>query len=282
MLLKEKDFIHEDFLKNPFPALISFFIVLGIAVLFWFGTNWYYSFMQHQLETHPFLRVTNRDFSIFLWQFPEYMRANVKKKAGYLIGFQYEDRVTPIIGELDSYVVAPPELIFLYHTWDRLLKPEFSGGKIAEGEFIEFLLYCEEWLPRNWAAAPEGYVELVNGIDFEKSKGSDRDLSILPPEQLPVDVRMAFQGWHNYFKDYSAINALRPSYAQLTQFFRNHPHYERSYWRNIVMEYNPNYLISYSNSNKESAEEIPVRELAPFLRVGIYNYLNSNELKNGR
>lgn len=261
--LQEKDFVHEDFLKHPFPAFISLLVVLLVALVFWFATGWYQSFMLSHLEGNPFLQVTNREFSVFLWQFPEYMRANVKSKAGYLTGFQYEHKVAPILSEIDGYVVAPPDLIFLYHTWDRLLKPEFVGGPIPAGEFLEFLTYSEEWQPVNWAQAPRGYSELVKGI----KSGDTQDLA----DQLPVDVRMAYQGWHNYFKDFTEINSLQPTYAEMIKFLNQSPHYARNYWRNIVMPFNPYYLVSVTSDKKDDPAIIPPRELAPFLRVGFYN-----------
>lgn len=269
--LKEKDFIHEGFLKNPFPASLSFLFVLAVTAIFWVGTSWYQSFMGQHFDESPFLRVTNRDFSTFLWQFPEHMRANVKVKAGYLTGFQYEHKVTPLIEEVDGYVVAPPELLFLYHTWDRLLRPEFSPGKISGTDFMEFLNYCEEWKPINWKGAPKGYSETVDRLFKGNAGEAAKDLALLSPEEMPLEVRMAFQGWHNYFKDYEAINSLQPTYSQLHKFFATHPHYERSYWRNIVMPYNPHYLESYNQTKINSDEKIPERELAPFLRVGLYN-----------
>src|SRR5271154_2343172 len=92
--LQEKDFIQESYTKNPFPIWLWFFIVITITALLWGGGSWYTKRMNQEIRSSPFLQVTNRQLSLFLWQFPEYMRANARTKNGYLPGFQYQEKIS--------------------------------------------------------------------------------------------------------------------------------------------------------------------------------------------
>ena len=117
--LNENKFIAEQYSKNPSPFWIWLGVIAAFGLLIWVGQNWYYQWIEKRLVENPFLQVTNREMSLFLWQNPEHMRVNVKQKTGYLSAFQYTDKLTvePLLA--DNYVEAPPELLFLYHTWHR-------------------------------------------------------------------------------------------------------------------------------------------------------------------
>lgn len=256
--LNEKDFIHEGTGKNPFPLWVWLFLATASLGLMWGIANQYTGKINIVFNESPFLQVTNRDFSLFLWQNPEFMRINAKEKSNYLPGFKYLDKVTIDLAYADQYVVVPPEVLFRYHVWDRLVKKEFIETPIQMNEFKDFLSYAEEWQPSYWPGAPQDYVKLVKNLADRK----DEDLSLLTYQELPLDVRIAFQGWKNYFKDGETINTLSVSSSELQGFLAKHPHYARNYWQNIL----PNYLKG------KDVEAISGNDLAPFLRAALYNY----------
>lgn len=284
--LSEKDFVHEEFVKNPYPFWLWIFLITTIVALFWGGRSWYGDYIQTKVEMSPFLQVTNREFSLFLWQNPEYMRVHTKNKSGYLTGFQYTDKVSLELEFADKYVVAPPDIIFLYHVWHRLVSNEFTPRPIPLTEFLEFLAYAEEWYPRNWPAAPPGYIKLIEGISTHNlvqevggGKIDPDDLQTLPHSSLPQSVRMAFQGWKNYFKEGELINRIKPNYLDVEGFLSSHPHYARNYWRNIVQDQYPRYLFSLSSDEIDRLSYMPSQEMTPLFKVAIFNYLKgkSNE-----
>lgn len=246
--LDEKDFIHEEYGKDPAPFWVWSFIVLLASVLIWLLTLWYGHVMDNQAEQNPFLQVTNREFSLFLWQNPEYMRVHVKNKAGYLPAFKYIEKIGLDPEKAEEMVQAPPEVLFLYHTWHRLLGNVVFERPIYWDQFIVFLNDAEEWKPQYWPDAPAGYVTLVNGGNHSGN------MQGLPLHVFPREVRQAFVGWLNYFKEGELINAMRPNDEELADFLEKHPQYKRSLWSQIV----DGYLQSSD-------------ELAPFLRAAIFN-----------
>lgn len=258
--LSEKDFIHEEYPKDPYPFWIWLLVITTVLVLFSAGRSWFRQSLQTQVEESPFLQVTNRQLSLFLWQYPEHMRAHVKAKTGYLPAFQYMDKVTPDPELADQYVVAPPELLFLFHTWHRLLGDVWIPRPITQGEFLEFLKDSEEWQPHYWREAPAAYKELVAALP---QKPENEDLQTL----LPLNVKQAFQGWKNYFKEGEKINQVQPTFGEMERFLTRYPHYGRSYWRNLLEKTTPHYLEMRGKPN----EMIPVDQLAPFLKVAFFN-----------
>ncbi len=247
MALRDDQLIHEGYKSNPKPFWIWLLAILLTLSFLWMTQAALQRHITEAIEENPFLQVTNREMSVFLWLNPQHMRAHAARKSGYLPGFQYLDRVGPDLEMLDDYVIAPPELLFLYHTWVRQIGDEIPLRQITSAEFAEFLKYAEEWQPQYWAQAPKGYVELVSGL----SKNTEKDLRTT----LPHVVQLAFQGWKNYFKEGEAINKYTPTPEELKAFLEQHPHYARPYWRNIV----DNYL---KDSN----------QFAPFLKVALYNW----------
>lgn len=264
--LDEKDFIQEGYRQNPYPFWIWFVLLTLFAALVWGGKSWYNQYLGGLVSADPFLQVNNRDFSLFLWQNPEYMRVHAPSKTGYLPAFQYMDHVTVEPELADKNVVAPPEIIFLYHIWNRLLGGIYFNRPIPVSEFKEFLSEDEQWKPEFWTSAPTDYVKMVLILD---DKRKDEDLSALPMTTLPKVVRQAFQGWKNYYKEGEDINALKPTYETIRTFLQNYPQYERSYWRNVVMATQPNYLKSLYPI--EEKDVIPSKELTPFLKNALFN-----------
>lgn len=273
--LPEKDFIHEEYSKNPFPFWIWLTLLTVLASLVWGTGSWYLATMKKQIVQNPFLQVTNREFSLFLWQNPEFMRVNVSTKTGYLPDFQYlNGRVTPEPESADRFVSAPPEILFLYHTWHRLLAGEMIPRPILVGDLQEFLNYDEEWLPKYWWKAPEGYVKLINQ-DLPDFKDKSVDLQSLPKDILPPEVRLAFQGWKNYYKEGEKIDKVKPTFSQMQKFLDRYPNYARNYWRNIVLKTTPAYLQTNTLGKFKPEDIVPGDEMTSFLKVAFYNYQQS-------
>ena len=270
--LSEKNFINEGYKKNPFPFWVWFFLLTSFVALVWGMGNWYSDKITLLFKESPFLQVTNREMSLFLWENPEYMRVNVKEKSAYLPAFNTTDKLTIDLAYADQFVAAPPELLFRYHIWKRLISAEFSQRPIINKDFQEFLNQALEWQPQFWPDAPKGYIELLAKLPQNKTE----DLASLPLETLPIPVRMAYTGWCNYFKDKEAINQLKVTKGQVSDFLIKNPHYARNYWRNILKKNIPNYLKSLENPKISSDEWIGGDELSSFLRVGIFNYTQAN------
>lgn len=267
--LQEKDFIQDSLSANPFPFWLWLVLLALLASLLWGGSSWLMQQVNREVAASPFLQVTNRQFSIFLWQFPELMRINSSSKTGYLPGFQYQGKVSMFLDDADKYVVAPPETLFLYHTWKRLIADEYAARPVPVKEFREFLDYAEEWQPKNWPQAPKGYAEFVDKL-FEAD--TPKELQKMPDSTLPTVVRQAFQGWRNYFKEGDAINQLKPTFDEMSRFLKLYPHFARNNWRNIMLDHVPDYLIQMKEMPADAKAEIPPEQLAPFLKVAFFNY----------
>lgn len=268
--LSEKDFIRDDGPQNNLPYWLWGILFTMVVALIWGAGSWYSKKMSLEFEDNPFLQVTNREMSIFLWQFPEHMRVNVKTgKGGYLPGFQYTEKISLDPEMADDYVIAPPELLFLYHTWDRLLKPEFIARPLQLPEFKEFLLYAVEWQPKYWPKAPPSYRSFANEVLENENIKEDT----LKKTALPKEVVQAFQGWKNYFKEGEEINQVSPTFSGMNDFLKHSPNYARNFWRNIVEDHYPNYLKSLRSKKSDPKAIIPKDELAPFLRVAFFNYV---------
>ncbi len=261
ILLEEKDFIHEEYCKNP----LSFWKWLATVLIFTFvfsgATVFYYSVLARQYSENPFLQVTNREMSVFLWQNPQYMRVHAKSKNGYLPAFEYAERIGLNPEYADDFVIAPPDLLFLYHNWNRLIGDAYIPRAISGKEFSTFLSAVPEWTPRYWQKAPENYLELVELLPNHLSD----DLNLQDFDALPLKVRQAFVGWKNYFFEGYQINKSRYAYndaAKLLSFF---PNYGRAFWRNIL---GSSYLSSFHDG---ISGVIPPEELSPLLRAALFN-----------
>lgn len=264
--LPEEQFIQERYRQDPNTLYNWLFFLAFVLALLWGAGSWYAGYLHTQQLARPFLQVTNRALSLFLWQHPEYMRIHAKSKNGYLPAFQYLGKVTVEPALADQYAIAPPELLFRYHTWDRLIGKEWVPRPIPASEFLEFLEADEEWQPAHWPAAPQAYQDLLAGL----TKESTLDLRELSEGTLPLQVRIAFQGWKNFMKEGKEIDAFRPTYAEVNQFLMQHPRYARNFWQNIEDRDGLHYLKRLSE-NKQSADFIPNEELAPFLKLALFN-----------
>jgi len=173
----------------------------------------------------------------------------------------------------DQYVSAPPELLFRYHTWDRLLRKNYFPRPIPMREFAEFLEYDQQWHPQYWPDAPQQYRDLVQTLD----PVSEENLDLRPEWVLPLAVKQAFQGWRNYIYEGEAVNNIQPSVKDMRAFIAEHPEYRRSLWMNIVDDGRVRYLSLLANNEAQPEERLPVFQLSPFLRVAYFNFLQTQE-----
>lgn len=270
-VLSEKDFIQNGKSFYSFPFWIWLFLVSVIVICILGTRTLYEQFLDKEEQESPFLQVTNRELSVCLWQFPHLLRVNVAKKSNYLPGFLSTNENIDVKYEAE-FVSAPPDLLFLYHTWNRLLVPEYIVRPITPSEFEEFLHQLPEWEPVNWSKAPREYVEMVQA----KAYSTSQDMQALPKTTLPMIVRQAFLGWKNYFKEGKEINAFQPTFAAVKKFLEQHPHYTRSYWRNIQTINgseiaSSDYLEIFLNNPTSSNTLFPKEQIASFLQVALYN-----------
>lgn len=265
--LPEDEFINEGYRKNPFPFLFWFFFLTAFLALVLGGRFWSEKYLSKDIKHDAFSDVTNRQFSIFLWQNTSFMRSNVKNKSGYLPAFSATSPYMIDPGAADGLITAPPELLFLYHTWHRLLKNERIDREITPSEFKIFLNDCPEWKPEYWTKAPPKYVKLVEALSTIKIE----DLSALPVTTLPTSVRQAFTGRKNYFYEGKKINAVSPTYGEMQTFLIRYPHYARNYWRNIVDGDNVHYLKTLTEGTFKESDRIPQDQLVSFLKTAFYN-----------
>jgi hypothetical protein len=265
--LSEKNFIHEGYSQNPSLLWIWLALVAIVACLFSGFSSWFEKRVEAEIKAKPFLEVTNREMSLFLWQNPTFMRSHAKNKAGYLIGFKYMEKETMELNSTEDFVVAPPDLLFLYHTWHRLVGLDYIPKPIPLAEFKEFIGAVEEWQPQHWPKAPKAYAEFLD----ELSTSTIQDLQSVSEELFPREVRQAFQGWKNYFKEGDTINHLIPTYAQVGNFLANHPFYARNCWRNIHDLAGEKYLETLTLGHFSPNDLVPDEQLPPFLKVALYN-----------
>ncbi len=262
--LDEKDFIHEEFSKNPLPFWGWLAAVLFFTFLFSGAVFFYYSSLARQYSGNPFLQVTNREMSVFLWQNPQFMRAHVKSKNGYLPAFEYAERIGLKPEYAEDYVIAPPDLLFLYHTWDRLIGNDYIPRFISGKELSTFLSAAPEWTSRYWQQAPESYLVLIDTL----SNHLEENLNLLDLNTFPLQVRQAFVGWKNYFFEGNEINKRQSSHEEVTKLLAIYPKYGKPFWSNIV---GSSYLRNFGHG---SSGPISSDELSPLLRAALFN-LNS-------
>lgn len=264
--LSDDQMINESYKKNPYALwmIIGSLFLLIVSLLV--GRDWVEEGgVLVDGKKSPFQEVTNREFSTFLWYNPEFMRANVSMKTAYLSGFQYIEKLSVEPEMAENRVNAPPEVLFFYHAWRRLLSQTILVGPIYADEFRSFVDYAEEWQPKYWKGATEQYRALV----AERSEGRD-DIR----DQIPDEVALAFQGWKYFFLEGKRVEQFKPTFAQVGEFIEVFPQYRRSYWKNIVGE---QYLQSFNNVRNHPDALVPRKELTGFLKIGLYNYLRSRE-----
>ncbi|ADI37937.1 hypothetical protein [Waddlia chondrophila] len=262
MQLSEKDFIHETKSSEGWKVWLGLGIVALAFILLVFSSKWMLDQTHQKINKSPFLQVTNREFSLFLWQNPEFMRSNRKKKTGYLSGFHSYPKASPIPEQADEWVSAPPDVLFLYHTWKRLLSSDRFSRSVSIVEFHEFLDDAKEWQPIYWKGASPEYTQLVSRL-LQLDQIDIRD-------QLPEPVLQAFIGWKNYYKEGKKINDSAYTSAYVASFLKKHPAYASNYWRPMY----PDYLRSLDPSSRET---IPSSEIPSFLKAALYNSKDPSE-----
>lgn len=260
--LPDDKLIHEGYKQDPGNFWAWILIAAAVAALIWGGISQYTNYMHETTQPRPFLQVTNREMGRFLWQNPEMMRANVRVKSAYLPAFAVGDgmRLDPALA--DELAIAPPEVLFRYHTWQRLVGGVWFPRPIPAWRFVAFLQEAPEWTPYYWKNAPSSYAEFVASLDHN----STLDLSALQTSTLPQEVRSAFQGWQNFHDEGKQIAAMQPTYTEVKQFIESYPAYARPLWQNIVEKYLASLATHAPDDTAMPSEEIP-----PFLRVALYN-----------
>lgn len=264
--LADNQLVHNQSGDSLSHALKSFLFVAVPALLLAFGAKQIFSFQRQLQENNLTLQVTNRNFSLFLWQLPEYMRMNVSMKVGYLPAFQYEGKVGIEEGKAEDYVQAPSEVLFIYHTWERLVGHVLIPRVIDSDEFLQFLEYCPEWHPNQWSHSPSNYRDIIDSI---RCPGVVKN--------LPKKVQQAFIGWKNFFLEGDLIDQTHPTYNQIEIFLEQFPQFARNYWINIIEKKRPNYL-KFSSSGDDI---IPESEISGFLKVAYYNFAKGSHLQVG-
>lgn len=259
--------------KDSSTFLVWTAVFFSLLAILWGYSGFLMDYVKVASENKPFLQVSNRQLSVFLWQFPNLLRQNVKNRTDYLTGFDLENRVGIKPGYADERAIVPPEVLFLYHTWDRLIREEFIHRSISKSEFFEFLTQNPEWMADKWKEAPAEYTEMVNSLDIIPQQ----DLSSLSQKALPDEVRMAFQGWKNFFSEGDFINFYPVTFSDLKRFLDQSPHYARNYWINIVKKDYPEYLASFTAGKFKDEDKVPGKEIPPFLKVAIFNMVQSEK-----
>lgn len=261
--LEEKDPGPE---RNSRQAWFFIFALLAIFFLFWGLSIWQKGILSQKRLEFAFYDVTNREFSLFWWQNPDMDKDDIPF---------FKDDLSLLPDQADQYVVAPSEILFRYHVWNRLIGNSLAPRPIYEKEFAEFLVQNKEWLPRFWPKAPHAYAQLVEDI-FQKGDGS-RNVQKLPYSILPYEARLAFQGWINYTHEWNEIINVSPSKEEMAAFLKEHPTYGPTYWQNILKKTRPHYLESFSGIDftfsGDKDEKLNEEELSIFLKIAFYNFV---------
>lgn len=265
--LSEKDFIAPE-PKKMRDAWVHLFALLGLVALTLVIGTCRFQPRKENLKMTPFLRVTNREMSVFLWQHPQFMRLNQKKKTGYLTGFPSKENACPDPDQADDYVVAPPELLFRYHTWDRLLGKITWDRPIPPTSFEAFLEQCPEWIPQHWPSSSQAYKNWFETGEWRQWS----DLQKASYQELPLIIRQAYLGWKNFHEEGEEINQMQWTAEDLRFFQKKHPEYAVHLWKNLF----PGPLHYLANLKEKTTQETPIppQDLPPFLRVALYNDAN--------
>lgn len=247
--------------RKPFTNWIWFLLLffLSTSAFLWGISRWQEAILAEKQKIFPFYQVTNREFSLFLWQNPEFFKEYAQLNLGHIAP---DDDILLLPENAEALVSVPSKVLFRYHVWDRLIKRYPVKRSLPTHLFAEFLENNQEWLPRYWKAAPAPYrLFMENRETFSEKE--------LPP-LIPLEVKIAYQGWLNYFKEWEEIQQLHPTQGEMESFLDVYPHYARSYWRNILRKEKPNYLINlYEEGQHQKLNE---DEMTTFLQIAIYNY----------
>lgn len=172
--------------------------ILVFAALLGAFASTVFSIQRTRQAENPFLQVTNREFSLFLWQFPEYMRANVSGKVGYLPGFKFEGNFEIESGQEDDYVSAPSEVLYLYHAWKQLLWNQgpdinadtfFTKGELVNrirptyGKMRQFLEKYPHYRPNYWYNFDRNYLSSLESGFYD---------DFIPDLEIPSFLKAAY------------------------------------------------------------------------------------------
>lgn len=280
--LPEKKFIQEPLPPKggQIPLWVWFTLFTMFIALIWGSMGWFQGVVTEKIQKEPFLEVTNREFSQFLWQFSAFMKAHAKEKTGYLPAFRMENKEILDPKAADEWVTAPPEVLFLYHTWHRLIGDDYIPRPIPQAEFVQFMNQVKIWQPEYWKSAPKEYVEFINSRLYEKVE----NLQTLPETTLPKSVRIAFQGWKNYFIEGDQVNNLIVTISDVKKFIEKYPAYARNYWRNIEQiggreVAGSQYLLTLLRPPLSLDEPFPEGQVPPFLKVALFNELERKKIQ---
>lgn len=241
-------------------------------------SQWYTQLQKIEKKHDPFLEVTNRDFSLFLNSFPSFIPFAKHDT-------QTEETVSNSLLQIDidnTFVNAPEEVLFLYHTWHRLLFLYAPLRIIRPTEFREFLTTVPQWDAIGWPEAPIAYKELLQSQKYLNMK----DLQELPFTTFPLTVRQAFQGWKNAFKEALEIDSWNPLFSDVLSFLLNFPNFARNEWRNIdqvagLHVAGLDYLSSILHKDFQPTDIVPSTQLSSFLKIALFNMHKAKEEYGG-
>ena len=254
--------------KRMIPAWASVLGYLGLAFIIYGLTFWLHILIEEKRPVNVYSKVANRDYSLFLWQNPQWMGNLKSKETLYVTGDWSAGKSFADPRLAEAYVTLPADILYIYNTWRTQVWQYLPPRPIPAGKFLRFLAICDMWQPRNWTEAPLDYNDLIEKLG---SMNPLEDLQKQPLSILPHEVRLAFIGYENYFFEANQINALKPTYGDIQAFLKKYPQYGRSYWIKAIDGRYPKYLLSYSQAQYVPNEMVPDDELAPFLRAALYN-----------
>jgi hypothetical protein len=267
--LMEKDFISEKGLKKSSkPTFQYLLLVIAVIALTW----WWVSFKQNWIASNnqEFGKVTNREFSLFLWQNPEYTRRLAYEKDHHLTQFSKDGGVHIVKNHAEDIVEAPPSLVYNYYYWKKFAGDIDFSREIERDFFYSFLESCPEWLPENWNNAPKSYSKISESL-LQLSSKEFKELQ----QTLPDNLRQAFFGWLNYYHEGNLINAVAPSYEEVQSFLKEHPNLKRNIWKNLLLEQAPNYLQSALDSSIDKEKLYPQGEMTSLFKLLYFNIKDS-------
>lgn len=249
---------------SPNPFLIGIFFVAILVIIVSSIQTWYVEYTAAHQKKSPFYQVTNRDFTLFLRENPNFLNKNISSKEAFLPGVEFIKQVSSNVETADDLINAPDDILFEYWTWNRLIDYPPPKRAIPLDEFQQFLKDYPEWTPIYWRSSPRSYDELYHDILAGKAP---KELS----GKLPDDVREAFIGWKNFTVEKEEIEKFDPTFGELKNFLATYPNFRRNYWINIVAASDPNYLETYSFANYTLDDKVPLDQIAPFLQIALFN-----------
>lgn len=253
--------------KDPLVFAIFVAVFAVVVLLFWSGGYWLQTAVPSLMSSSDFYKVTNRQISTFIWQFPSLRRQYQSGTIGYLPGFDYTTRTGIASGQADVQVQAPKKLLYSYHAWNRLVNLKQPKRIVPMLEFYEFLDFNPEWDPVNWKEAPEAYRQLVRRLQFRSINEAEW---VQAAESIPEETRVTFMGWKNATLEAPFIDEQKITVGQMQDFLEKYPHYARNYWKNLVAKDYPLYLLSVWQE-KEPQEILSGGEVAGFLKQAFWN-----------